>query len=268
MKLLLFVALFTSSALAQQHPPAILYISPATLSWTPQGWVVKSSDAVISNLALQDQDLLTRIDGNSAADLGPLSLLNLFDEAIDRSVIAEVHRGIQTVQLKLRGGKGQTRPDNRPEGAVRTRRDEWHAPDFKVKDLNGDPVSLSYYTGRWVLLTFGATWCTPCANEVSSLQRLTAEQSQKLVVIMLAIEDKDQALRAFVATRKIAYHVVNLGDAHSQIPIEYGVSSPLGSVTVPVTVLIRPDLSVAYAQAGGGDPNLIYRTVSDLMGQP
>ena len=35
------------------------------------------------------------------------------------------------------------------------------APDFTVKDLAGNPVSLSSFKGKVILLNFWATWCPP-----------------------------------------------------------------------------------------------------------
>jgi peroxiredoxin len=49
------------------------------------------------------------------------------------------------------------------------------APDFSVQDLNGDPVSLSDYEGKVVLLNIWATWCGPCKEEMPSMERLYRE---------------------------------------------------------------------------------------------
>ncbi|HKJ01919.1 MAG TPA: TlpA disulfide reductase family protein [Longimicrobiales bacterium] len=46
------------------------------------------------------------------------------------------------------------------------------APDFVATDMAGDPVRLSDYRGRVVLVNVWATWCAPCRNEMPSMQRL------------------------------------------------------------------------------------------------
>jgi len=46
------------------------------------------------------------------------------------------------------------------------------APDFVLKDIRGQSVSLAQFKGKPVLLNFWATWCGPCREELPSMQRL------------------------------------------------------------------------------------------------
>lgn len=46
------------------------------------------------------------------------------------------------------------------------------APEFAATTLEGEPVTLSDYAGKVVLLNIWATWCAPCREEMPSMQRL------------------------------------------------------------------------------------------------
>ena len=48
------------------------------------------------------------------------------------------------------------------------------APEITGVDLNGQPLSLSEYRGRVVLLNFWATWCFPCMKLIPHEQELVA----------------------------------------------------------------------------------------------
>ena len=49
------------------------------------------------------------------------------------------------------------------------------APDFSLDNIDGDPVTLSENTGSGpVVLSFWATWCKPCIEELPHLEKIYA----------------------------------------------------------------------------------------------
>lgn len=44
------------------------------------------------------------------------------------------------------------------------------APDFTLRSVAGEPVTLSEMRGQVVLINFWATWCGPCREEMPAIQ--------------------------------------------------------------------------------------------------
>lgn len=53
------------------------------------------------------------------------------------------------------------------------------APDFTKPDVNGKPVSLSQFKGKYVLLDFWGSWCGPCRAANPHLKELYATYAAK-----------------------------------------------------------------------------------------
>ncbi len=65
-------------------------------------------------------------------------------------------------------------------------------PNFTLEDIDGNPVSLSSFRGKVVLLAFWASWCPRCMEELAFLQGLSTGLASDLVV--LAINQETQNL--------------------------------------------------------------------------
>jgi len=58
------------------------------------------------------------------------------------------------------------------------------APDFTVRDDKDNPVKLSAYRGKVVVLDFWATWCGPCQESLPGTNKIAKQYSGKGVVFL------------------------------------------------------------------------------------
>lgn len=58
------------------------------------------------------------------------------------------------------------------------------APDFVLKNLDGDQVQLKDFRGQGVLLNFWGTWCGPCKEEMPYLNTIDQKNLVKGVKIL------------------------------------------------------------------------------------
>jgi len=61
------------------------------------------------------------------------------------------------------------------------------APDFTLADWSGQPVALSAYKGRPVLLVFWTSWCPGCPDGLSDLDRLYRQYRDSHGLVLLAV---------------------------------------------------------------------------------
>lgn len=106
-------------------------------------------------------------------------------------------------------------------------------PQVKFENAQGKPLTLAGFRGKMVLLNLWATWCSPCREEMPSLDRLQAKLGgPDFEVVALSIDHGGiPAVKKFfdeVGIRKLALYVDPSGQA----------SSTLGAIGVPTTLLV------------------------------
>ncbi|NTV50008.1 MAG: TlpA family protein disulfide reductase [Geobacteraceae bacterium] len=113
------------------------------------------------------------------------------------------------------------------------------APDFTLKDLHGNKVSLSSYRGKVVLLNFWSTTCGPCLEEIPSLVELQREyKGQGLVVLGIALDPSAKPVQELVAKFKVEY--INLMDINNDVYFDiYGLFGQPISLIVDRNGVVR-----------------------------
>ena len=91
---------------------------------------------------------------------------------------------------------------------------EESAPDFEVKTLQGEAISLKQLSGKIVVLDFWATWCPPCRASVGELKELTKKYPNSVELISVSADEKEGQWRQFVADKKMNWPQYIDADGH------------------------------------------------------
>lgn len=218
------------------------------------GWRVMFTGKAQARSSLQNGDILTKIDSRDARALGPLAVRLTFSVAYDRTIPVTVRRGTRSLKIGLWRSDGPPPPPKPDASAMKNVSIGTLAPNFAFPALDGQAVALSNLRGKWVLVSFWATWCLPCMQEEPILNRLVRDYRGRLVVLALALKETRANLQAFSAKYKPGYTIIDAGSLKGPVPQAYGVTRP-GASTVPVNVLVRPDGNIAYVQSGYEEPS-------------
>jgi thiol-disulfide isomerase/thioredoxin len=109
-------------------------------------------------------------------------------------------------------------------------------PDFDEKDVMDQPLSLSHFRGKVVLIDFWATWCVPCRAEVPHVAATFQKyHDQGFEIIGVSLDKDRKKLLDFTMEHKMAWQeyfdgkslpwenklASRYGIAHSGIPMDF-----------------------------------------------
>ena len=154
------------------------------------------------------------------------------------------------------------RPHPARTGPVKPDKDRHQAPDFALKDVNGQTVRLSDYRGKVVLLDFWATWCGPCQIEIPWFVDLERRNKDKGFAVLGVSMDDDgwESVKPFLSQLGVNYRVVIGNGETAQL---YG-----GVDALPTTFLIDRGGKIAAVHVGLADRRDFVDGVEQLLQSP
>lgn len=118
------------------------------------------------------------------------------------------------------------------------------APDFTVEMFDGSKVTLSDLKGKVVLVNFWATWCPPCREELTHVQKdiIDRFEGQPFVFLPISRGEKHSVVENF--RKKQGYSFPMGLDQDQSIFRKYA------SNYIPRNFLIGKDGKVIYVSVG------------------
>jgi thiol-disulfide isomerase/thioredoxin len=123
------------------------------------------------------------------------------------------------------------------------------APEMSFAGLDGKPVALADFKGRFLILNLWATWCQPCLMEMPSLEKLQASLAPALAVLAVS-EDHGGAeiVGPFIAK-------LGLDDLKIGLDPQSNATHTLHARGLPTSLVIDRDGQVLGRVEGGADWN-------------
>jgi len=112
------------------------------------------------------------------------------------------------------------------------------APDFTLKTVDGQQVSLSQFKGKPVIINFWATWCPPCRLEMPALEEISKQAADKGFVLLAVNQEEDAAtVKSFLTQNH--YDYLSVLDRDGSVSTKYQVSGIPTSIFVDANGIVR-----------------------------
>ena len=139
------------------------------------------------------------------------------------------------------------------------------APDFTLRNLNGDKVTLSDLKGKTVILDFWATWCGPCLASFPGIQKVVNDLENDETVEFLFIDTwesgsdnaKISKVKKFMDKKGYTFNVVF--DLDDKVVKDYGLQG------IPTKIILGPDGNIKFRKLGGGPSDVLVDELYSMI---
>ncbi len=119
-------------------------------------------------------------------------------------------------------------------------------PDFTLENLDGDEVELNQEVGDGpILLSFWATWCKPCLEELNEYKKIYSEYKDKgFKMFAISTDDENSVAKVKPFVKSKGYNFPVLLDTNSDAVRLYYAQS------IPYSVILDKKGMIIYSHLG------------------
>lgn len=133
-------------------------------------------------------------------------------------------------------------------------------PDFSLNSVvDGNAVSSSSFDGKVLLVTFFATWCPPCIEEIPTLKQLHSQlATEGFSVVALSVDQSGPADVAKLVKKKAINYPVLMAD--EEVMKNFG-----GVYGIPVSFLVNKKGNVVKKYTGYVSGKTLLKDIKSIL---
>src|SRR6478609_4670054 len=121
-------------------------------------------------------------------------------------------------------------------------------PEIVLKDINGKNVNVADYSknGKITVISFWATWCTPCKKELNNLNELYDDWKEKYNIVIVAVSTDNSRnvpkVKPYVDGQTWAFDCL--------LDVNEDLKRAMNAVSIPFTLLLDTNGVIVYTHTG------------------
>lgn len=137
-------------------------------------------------------------------------------------------------------------------------------PDVNIKTIQGETVNIKEYCskGKITVISFWATWCSPCKKELDAIADLYPEWKEKygMELVAITIDDARTLPKVGPMVQGKGWEYTIFSDANEEL------KRSLNFQSIPMTFLVNSAGQIVYTHTGytPGDENELEEQIMAL----
>lgn len=138
-----------------------------------------------------------------------------------------------------------------------------NVPDISIKSSSGNIINVKTFTNnKIVILSFWATWCVPCINELNNINEVYSDWQKETGVTLVAvsIDDSRSISRVIPLSNGYDWNYQILYDKNKDLKRAFNIHS------IPYTIAIDNG-EIFYRHSGykEGDENILINKIKEHL---
>ncbi len=135
--------------------------------------------------------------------------------------------------------------------------------DFDLPSTDGRPISMTSFTGRWVLMPFWAIQFDQSLSVLQTLERIRSRWPDKVEIVGMNLDDADAPIDEFMNKSPVRFRSFH-SESIPGVGVVNKIGAKFGVVSMPFVAIISPEGKVAAIDLTG---QRLEETVASLIEQ-